>query len=153
MKLVTPPRTVAVLLLTGFAVLSMACGAVGRVREAADRQARSNDLKQIALSYISYCDVNRKGPANIDELVNLQPEIAPVAQKVKNGQYVVPWNVNMANMTQFTEGTSNTVLAYESAVPTAGGLVVMCDGFVKNMTAAEFNAAPKAGDKSDKKAK
>jgi hypothetical protein len=140
---VTPTRVVAVLLLTWFAVLSMACGSV---RQAAERATRSNDLKQIALSYMNYCDTNKpKGPANVDDLLKIDPQLAPVAQKVKSGDYTVIWNVNLSDPKTFEpNGLSNTVLAYETAAPSAGGQVVMCDGFVKTMTAAEFNAAPKA---------
>ena len=41
----------------------------------------------------------------------------------------------------------NTVLAYEKAVPAAGGQVLMQNGQIKELTAAEFAAAPKAGGK------
>jgi hypothetical protein len=44
-----------------------------------------------------------------------------------------------------TQGTGNTVLAYEANVPTAGGPVVMVDGSSRQMTAAEFAAATKPG--------
>ena len=41
-------------------------------------------------------------------------------------------------------GSGSTVLAYEKDVPTKGGLVLYGDGFVDNVTAAEFQAKPKA---------
>jgi hypothetical protein len=39
---------------------------------------------------------------------------------------------------------ADKVLAYEKKVPTEGGAVLMQDGTVKQMTAEEFKAAPKA---------
>jgi prepilin-type processing-associated H-X9-DG protein len=43
-----------------------------------------------------------------------------------------------------TQGTSNTILAHEANAQTNGGIVLMADGSVRQMTAAEFQAAPKA---------
>lgn len=39
---------------------------------------------------------------------------------------------------------SQAVIAYEKDAPTAGGFVLLQDGTVKSMTAAEFATAPKA---------
>ncbi len=39
------------------------------------------------------------------------------------------------------------VVAYDAKAPTDGGYVLLQDGTVKSMTAAEFAAAPKAGKK------
>jgi hypothetical protein len=133
---------IPVLLLVAFALLSTACGSV---RQAAQRAQKSNDLRQIGLAYISYCDANRKGPANADDLVKFQPETAPVFQKVKNGEYTIIWGVNTTDMTQFAKTpTFQTVLGYESTAPSSGGVVLMCDGSAQPMTASEFNAAVKA---------
>ena len=42
-------------------------------------------------------------------------------------------------------GTSKTIIAYEKDVPTKGGYVVMANGMtLRQMTAAEFQSAPKA---------
>jgi hypothetical protein len=40
-------------------------------------------------------------------------------------------------------GPSGTVLGYEPKTPAEGGQVLMADGNVKDMTAAEFQAATK----------
>ena len=44
-------------------------------------------------------------------------------------------------------GEGQAVIAYGKEVPTAGGFVLLQDGTVKTMTAAEFAAAPKAAKK------
>jgi hypothetical protein len=41
-------------------------------------------------------------------------------------------------------GGSN-VLAYQKGVPTQGGFVLLSDGTIRPMSAADFQAAPKAG--------
>ena len=45
------------------------------------------------------------------------------------------------------EAGSNKVVAYDKQAETAGGLVLLQDGTVKQMTADEFKAAPKGGKK------
>ncbi len=41
-------------------------------------------------------------------------------------------------------GTSNTMLGYASSLPSTGGLVLLADASVQQMTAAEFGNSPKA---------
>ena len=60
--------------------------------------------------------------------------------RVKAGEIVVIWGVGRAT----GPGAGQQVLAYEKQAPTEGGAVLFRDGTVKQMTAAEFNAAPKA---------
>ena len=135
----------AVLLLVVFALLSSACGSVAKVREAAARQQKQNDLMQIGLSYLSFCDQNRKGPVSADELLTFEPSLMAPLQKVKSGEYVIIWGVNLTDSKQFEpQGKSATILGYESAAPNAGGAVLMADSFAKPMTAAEFKAAAQA---------
>ncbi len=60
---------------------------------------------------------------------------------IQSGQIVVVWGATVAG-----EGGGGTadVVAYEKEAPTAGGMVVLQNGTVKQMTAEEFKAAPKA---------
>lgn len=44
-----------------------------------------------------------------------------------------------------TGAAAHKILAYEKGAPRQGGLVVYGDGTVKNLTASEFQTAPKAG--------
>jgi hypothetical protein len=118
-------------------------GAVMAVRGAVDRTKAENDLKQIGLFYQQYADTNGKPPANQQDFLGyIQREARELAQHLQDGWYVVYWKVNPATL---PAGTSNTVLAYQSDLPTSGGMALMADGSVQRMTAQQFAAAPKAG--------
>jgi hypothetical protein len=59
---------------------------------------------------------------------------------MNDGKYTVLWGANPDLM----RDPADTVLAYETAAPASGGWVVMADGSVKQLSAAEFQAARKA---------
>ncbi len=60
--------------------------------------------------------------------------------RIKQGDFVVAWGVGRA----VAPGAGNQILVYEKKAATEGGAVLLRDGTVKQMTAAEFSAAPKA---------
>ena len=64
-------------------------------------------------------------------------------EAIKTGEIVVVWGGKPKGEGEVGKGEA--VLAYEKAAPTDGGYVVLSAGTIKKMTAAEFNAAPKAG--------
>jgi hypothetical protein len=144
MKIASVTRMVLVSLAL-FALFAAGCG---RVRDAAARSKRTNDLKQIGLSYHNYLDLNAgKPPANADDLAKAaagDPQAAQAAQLAKSGQYIILWGSTVVAMQKNPGGSSGTVLGYENGALLSGGLVLMGDGAVKNMTAAELQAAPKA---------
>ena len=148
MKAAYVARAVMMISVALFALLTAGCG---KVRQAALHQKQTNDLKHLGLMYQNYLDSNGgKAPANADELMKMaqsDPQAAQVVQAAKSGQYVILWGSTMEAMRKTPPGTSGTILGYEKDVPTAGGSVLMGDTSVKNMTAAEFKSAPKAGGK------
>jgi hypothetical protein len=111
-------------------------------RTAAEKKKAANDLKELALAYHSFLDSHQgKPPANLEDLATYFDKGGTVLQAMKEGKYVFLYGVGLQAMPM---GSANTVLAYEKDVPTRGGQVVMADGSVKDMTAKEFEAAPKA---------
>jgi hypothetical protein len=60
--------------------------------------------------------------------------------RVKQGDYVIAWGVGRST----APGAANQILVYEKKAATEGGAVMLRDGTIKQMTAAEFAAAPKA---------
>lgn len=137
--MVSLSRIVGVLSATAILACLLACGATQKVREAADRQKRSNDLKQIALELANYHDANGKFPA--DQQAFLRGADPVVTSLVQGGQYTVLYGeVRMADL---TEGTSNTVVAYENQTRGGNRLVATADGNVVLMPEAEFALKPR----------
>jgi hypothetical protein len=135
--------------LAGLLVLSciLACGITGRIRGAAEKQKRANDLKQLALSYHSFHDTHMRGPKDTKEWAEFTrdpDEQALIQQTGPGGRFVFFWNVKIAELSTKGPGSSQTVLGYESQVPTSEGFVVMGDGAVQQMSAAQFGQAAKA---------
>jgi hypothetical protein len=107
---------------------------------AIDPAKKANDLKQIGLAYHSFVGTNKRPPASVEELEAYYEKDARITAAIKDGTYVVYWNVKFAEL---TNGTSNTVLGYEKDAPTKGGAVLIADGRVSTMTAAEFGKLAK----------
>jgi hypothetical protein len=104
-----------------------------------EEQRRKEDLAGIYDLYKLYAKKNQKPPAQLADLTQKEQRTsAPGATRVlQSEEYLVVWGADLAV-------NDGAVLAYEKAAPTAGGWVLLRDGTVKQMTAAEFEAAPKA---------
>jgi hypothetical protein len=114
--------------------------AAGGAAPAADAAKKSNDLKQIALAYHSFLGKEKRPPTSVEELAPYYEKDAALTAALKDGTYVVYWNVKLLEL---VSGTSNTVLGYEKDAPTKGGVVVFADGSVKTLSAEEFAKAAK----------
>ena|SRR2546426_10163746 len=101
----------------------------------------SNDLKQLGLAYHGFNDKYRRGPANAEELKEFVEPGDPVYQKLAAGTYIFQYGMALRDM--FELGTSETILAYEKDVPTKGGMVLMGDSSVQQMSAEEFKNWPR----------
>ena len=75
-------------------------------------------------------------PARLADLERVEPLVPLSANDLRSGDVVYVWGASIS--------TGNAVLAYEKKAATEGGWVLMQDGAVRQMTPAEFNAAPKA---------
>ncbi len=82
------------------------------------------------------------GPSDLDAKQHLFPQ---AYKAVKNGDVVVLWGAPPKGEGAIEKGEGNDIIAYEKNVPTEGGWVLLSAGSVKKMSAADFNAAPKAG--------
>jgi hypothetical protein len=97
-------------------------------------------LKELGEVY-KYLDYSKfPPPKNAAEFNQYQDAMMNAYQGVQNGDYVVAYGVGWST----APGASSQVLAYEKKVPTDGGAVLLRDGTVKQMTAAEFAVLPKA---------
>ena len=84
-----------------------------------------------------------KTPTKVADLAKYEPTFPTGYRAVKSGDVVVVWGAKMAGEGSSGSG-SGEVIAYEKKVPTEGGFVLLTSGTVKEMTADEFKAAPKA---------
>jgi hypothetical protein len=84
-------------------------------------------------------------PAKVADLDRYKTMFPRGYEAVKTGNVVVFWGAPFQG--EGDVGKNEVVVAYEKNVPAEGGHVLLSAGSVKKMTAAEFNAAPKAGPK------
>ena len=131
-------------------MLCFACsGCVGEAVEQATQSATKSMkkakatgyLRNLGLLYQSYHDMHRRGPASWEEAKAYSIQNYSTSQpldKLREMGYTVNWGMRMQDV---IVGTSNYVLAYPSDGPQNGGSVLMMDGSVQSMTAAELNTA------------
>jgi len=126
-----------------------ACGATARVQEAAKRAQRSNDLMQLGLAYHQYVDTNKTGPADQQTFLqwaqkNAPETVALIQQTGQGGSIKFEYGKWQMPKDFEPQGTGGTVLAVDNTVWTGNiQIVLMADGAVKTMTAAEAAAAPR----------
>ena len=98
----------------------------------------SESATDVAEMLKEHFEATRKAPNSAADLTDA-PASHPVGHAaVSSQEFIVYWKVPIS------PSGSGTVLAYHKDTPTAGGSVVMQDGSVKTMTAAEFASAAKA---------
>jgi hypothetical protein len=88
---------------------------------------------------------SRRPPARLADLDGYKSMFPRAYAAVKSGDVVVLWGA--AQKGEGEAGKDEAVVAYEKAVPSSSGYVLLSAGTVKKMSAAEFSAAPKAGKK------
>ena len=94
------------------------------------------ELRQVHEIYSLEVKNTRAPPKKVSDLTKNEYAVTypGAVEGVRSGRYVVLWG---------TPPGSSSVLAYEKAAPQDGGLVVLANGDVKTMAAAELNAALK----------
>jgi hypothetical protein len=92
-------------------------------------------LEQLGRFYKYLAYERQRPPAKPADLTAYPPESIPDAWPlIQSGDIVIVWGSGYS-------ATSNQILAYEKAVETNGGKVLMQNGTVKEMTAETFKAA------------
>ena len=95
------------------------------------------DIKDLVTKF----QLQKKRPPNsVEEFGSLEPAFPSGVGCVRSGQCVYVWGTGL-------QPSSQAVLAYGKDAAASGGHVLLQDGTVKSMTAAEFAAAPKAAKK------
>ena len=141
-------KTMSMVLLASAAGLLTGCGG----GTAGGNAAVAHDFKLIGLAYHAYVDTHKKGPTNATELFSATAFTTPqdlqdkerMLKALGEGKYVVIWGVQALDLVR-KGAAGDLVLGYEQQAPTKGGMVLFADATTKSMTAAEFQAAKKAG--------
>jgi hypothetical protein len=116
---------------------SLLFGGLARAEKADDATAFTNDLKEILLAYHNFADKNKgSAPTKAADLAPLLEKRA--LGRLEDKSVVFVYGVTLKDM---TDGSSNTILAYEKDAPEKGGMVAYGDGSVKKLTADQFKKA------------
>jgi hypothetical protein len=99
---------------------------------------RKDGLEELGLLLKSLTDEGRKPPDKLAALGPVEPMLPIAGPAIRNGDLIYIWGAG------YVPGGTQ-VVAYEKRVTTESGFVLLQDGTVKEMTAAEFQGAPKAG--------
>ncbi len=94
-------------------------------------------LEELGEALKSLAEEGKKPPAALTAFGDLEPQLPVAGPLVRDGSIVYVWGA------PYTTG-GKSVIAYEKKVTSEGGFVLLQDGTVKEMSAAEFQAAPKA---------
>src|SRR5436305_6143281 len=88
--------------------------------------------------YIEYSKIPLpRRPEDFDDFIDSMPN---ALARLKSGEYIVAWGIGLSQ----APGAADQILAYEKKAPTEGGAVLLRNGTIKEVTVAEFSAAPKA---------
>ncbi len=133
----TPTRRGRAVRITSLlALAALGCGGpkAGEVAAPPTTSELLTDLKMMLAS----CEENhRPPPARLADAQKIEPAFPGAYRILRSGECVYVWGAGLS-------AGSSAVLAYEKDVPTNGGPVLLQDGSLKTLSAAEFAAAPKA---------
>lgn len=133
-------RAFRLLTLSVFAAALAGCSS-GNRSGTATGPTDADALTEVGGMVRSYAAEAGRGPAKQADLARYQNEFPQGWAALTAGKVVVVWGGKVAGE---GGGGGTAVVAYLKAVPDAGGPVFLENGTVKEMTAAEFAAAPKA---------
>ena len=119
-------------------VVVPACGGPAGPAAGTSGPIESSQLDEVYSLVKQHLDARKSLPKGPSDLRGWSEGFPTGYFAVQSGRVVVNWATPPSE-------TGEAVLAYEKDAPTAGGLVILQNRTVKQMTAAEFQAAPKAG--------
>jgi hypothetical protein len=109
----------------------------GENRNPSQGLSKKDHLDEIGQMLKGLTEENRKPPTRLAELEAVEPMLPLASPLLRSGELVYVWGAD------YSPG-SQKIAAYEKKAATEGGWVLLQDGTVKEMTADEFRAAPKA---------
>src|SRR5262249_19437326 len=121
-------------------LVAAALSGCGRGRGDAPKANLGNSFKEIGEVYKFLAYEKKPPPSKLEDLRPYIDSLPTSWEKLEKGEHVVLWRVGYTTASPGAQA----VLAYEKDAPNQGGNVLLRDGTVKQMTAQEFQAAPKA---------
>ena len=121
--------------------LGLVVGCSSKPGAGAREPNRSDELQDVANMLREFASAKNRGPANAGELAAYESTFVFGYKPVKSGDVIIVWGATMGGE---GGGGSEGVIAYEKKAPTEGGWVLLANGQVKEMSASQFTAAPKA---------
>ncbi|WP_165246893.1 hypothetical protein [Paludisphaera soli] len=109
---------------------------------------QNNVLSEVGDMYNTYFIQFKKPPQGVKDLAMFAEGLPTGVGAVRRGEVVVLWGVDPVDPAA-TDPAGDEILAYLKEVPDAGGPVITRNLKVKPLTAAEFQAAPKAAGKAE----
>lgn len=101
-----------------------------------------NLMKQLGVAYHNFFDVHRRGPKDAKELAIFFDKNTRITQALNEKWIAFQWGAHLLKM---TEGTSRTIIAYETQADRNGQRVVLFgDASVTELNETEFAKAPRA---------
>jgi hypothetical protein len=95
------------------------------------------ELEQIGEVYHSYLTEKQQPPRQLADVKGYGTAFSEGMQALKEGRCIVIWGLDLTN----PDAAARKILAYEKQVPQQGGLVLMGNRTIKQMTPEEFQAA------------
>jgi hypothetical protein len=131
-------KSIGIILLAPLA-LSIGCGSATTTSAgSAPVPAVAMELREVGAMCQEAAVSLSRPPSSIADFKRYEEGYPTALKALRSGQVVLRYGTPL--------GDANTILAHEKDAPNSGGWVVMADGqTVKQMSAAEFQAAPKAG--------
>jgi hypothetical protein len=125
----------------------MAVGCSGPGGKGAEQTPEQQVLSEVADMLRATTQPNSRGPTKLADLNRVKSLYPRGYEAIKSGQVVDLWGTNSVKGEGEIAKGGGEIVAYEKDAPSSGGYVLLSSGEVKQMTAAEFSAAPKAGKK------
>ncbi len=134
-------RLTATVLALAVGLAGLAPGCSSRKGSSTGEPTRRDELQEVGNMLRDFMGGANRGPASAGELARYESTFPFAYKPVKSGDIVIVWGAKMGGE---GGGGSDGIIAFEKKVPAEGGLVLLANGTVKEMSAAEFKTAPKA---------
>jgi hypothetical protein len=129
---------VRICLVVSLALYSFGCGSTESTSAPTGAPSAKDSLSDLVSLLNHLKSENKKPPARVADIEPIEPLFQGAYLGLVRGDIVYLWE------TTIDPAGADKVLAYEKAVESTSGWVLMQDGSLKTMDTAQFQAAPKA---------